>query len=145
MADIVTDEPPVVIQEPNPFWKENAEKLVAESISTIEETARQIIALASILEGLYFHAIAFSDLRGTLGGWMLFVYLLPVALWLASLLSAFWALFPGTYSININSSRSSKETFEEIVEKKHHRVKIAALFLAVSFLPLLIAVYFYLN
>jgi hypothetical protein len=54
---------PTVPTEPNPFWKHNAEKLVGESISIVEDTAKQFVTVAGLLEGIYFHAIAFSDVR----------------------------------------------------------------------------------
>ena len=145
MAGKVSDEPPVIVAEPNPFWKENAKKLVGESISTIEGVAKQIVVVTSLLEGLYFHAITFSDLRGSLSGSMLLVYLAPIVLWLASLFFAMWTLSPKAHDININSSRDSKETFEDIVSEKHLKLKVAEALLLSSFLPLLIAVYYYLT
>ena len=145
MADKVAEEPPIVEVEPNPFWKENARKLVGESISTIEAVAKQIIVVTGLLEGLYFHAITFSDLKGSLGGEMIWVYLSPIVLWLASLFFAMWTLSPQAQEININSSRSSKETFEDIVARKHLRLMVSEALLLASFLPLLIAVYYYLT
>ena len=145
MAGKVIDESPVIVTEPNPFWKENAKKLVGESISTIESVAKQIIVVTSLLEGLYFHAITFSDLRGSLSGSMLLVYLVPIVLWLASLFFAMWTLSPKAHDININSSRDSKDTFENIVSEKHLKLKVAEALLLSSFLPLLIAVYYYLD
>ena len=145
MAGKVTDVSPVIVTEPNPFWKENAKKLVGESISTIESVAKQIIVVTSLLEGLYFHAITFSDLRGSLSGSMLLVYLVPIVLWLASLFFAMWTLSPKAHDININSSRDSKDTFENIVSEKHLKLKVAEALLLSSFLPLLIAVYYYLD
>ncbi len=143
MEDNLAEEPPLVAVEPNPFWKENARKLVAESISTIEAVAKHIIVVAGLLEGLYFHAIAFSDLKASLSGGMVWVYLSPIVLWLASLFFAMWTLSPQAQEININSSRSSKETFEDIVARKHLRLMISEALLLASFLPLLIAVYYY--
>jgi hypothetical protein len=138
-------EPPTIIPEPDPFWRKNAKKLVEGSVDTLDNMAKQLIALISLLEGLYFHAIAFSDLRGTLSGWLIWFYIAPIALWIASLLFAVLTLFPETYNINIGSSRNSKETYEQIVSKKHFRLKIAAALLVLSFLPLMVAVYYYLN
>ena len=145
MEGNMKDEPPVVATKPNPFWKENARKLVGESISTIEAVAKQIIVVAGLLEGLYFHAITFSDLRGSLSGGMVWVYLSPIVLWLASLFFAMWTLMPEAHEININSTRSSKKTFEDIVSEKHLRLMISEALLLASFLPLLIAVYYYLT
>jgi hypothetical protein len=138
-------EPPTIIPEPDPFWRENAKKLVEGSVDTLDSMAKQLIVLVSLLEGLYFHAIAFSDLRGTLSGQLIWFYIAPIALWMASLLFAVLTLFPKAYNINIGSSRNSKETYELIVSMKHFRLKIAAAFLVLSFLPLMVAVYYYLN
>lgn len=138
-------EPPTIVPEPDPFWKENAKKLVEGSVDTLDNMAKELIALVTLMEGLYFHAITFSDLRGALSGGLIWVYIAPIALWMASLLFAVWTLFPKTYNINIGSSRNSKETYELIVSMKHFRLKIAAAFLVISFLPLMAAVYYYLN
>jgi hypothetical protein len=145
MADKIAEEPPFFPSKHNPFWKENAKRLVGESDSIIEDVAKQIIVVTSLLEGLYFHAITFSGLRGTLSGGMVWVYLAPIVLWLASLFFAMWTLLPEEHEININSTRSSKEAFEKIVSEKHLRLKVAEAFLLASFLPLLVAVYYYLT
>ncbi len=137
-------EPPIIPIEPNPFWRENARKLVGESISTIEDVAKQLIAVNSLLEGIYFHAIAFSDVKPILTGWIAGIYLAPILLWLLSLVFAVLTLAPKAYGININSSRDSKETFEEIVAKKHGMLKISEAFLILSFLALFAAVAHYL-
>ncbi len=141
MTDI---EPPIIPVEPNPFWRENARKLVGESISTIEDVAKQLIAVNSLLEGIYFHAIAFSDVKPVLTGWIAGVYLAPILLWLLSLVFAVLTLSPKAYAININSSRDSKERFEEIVAKKHGMLKWSEFFLVLSFIALFAAVAHYL-
>lgn len=99
--------------------------------------------VAGLLDGLYFHAIAFTDLRGSLSGSMLLVYLSPIVLRLASLFFAMWTLSPQAQEIN--TTRSSKRTFEDMVARKHLRLMISEGLLLTSFLPLLIAVYCYLT
>lgn len=141
----IDEEPPLVPPRLNPFWKENARKLVGESISTIEGVAKEIIVVAGLLEGLYFHAITFSNLRGTLSGGMVLVYLAPIVLWLGSLFFAMWTLMPEAREININSTDSSKETFEKIVSDKHLRLVISEALLLASFLFLILAVYYFLT
>lgn len=140
----MNSEPPIIPVEPNPFWRENAQKLVGESISTIEDVAKQLIAVNSLLEGIYFHAIAFSDLKPVLTNTTAAIYLAPILLWLLSLVFAVLTLAPKAYSININSSRDSKERFEEIVAKKHGMLKISEVFLILSFIALFAAVAHYL-
>ena len=140
----MNDEPPIVLVEPNPFWRENAKKLVGESISTIESTAKELILVNGLLEGIYFHAITFSDLKPVLAYATAAIYLAPIALWLLSLIFAVLTLSPRKYDININSSEYSKKRFEEIVSKKHRMLMISEVFLIVSFIFLFAAVMHYL-
>ncbi len=141
---MMNDEPPIVSVEPNPFWRENAEKVVGESISTIESAARELILVNSLLEGIYFHAITFSDLKPVLTYTTAAIYLAPIALWLLSLIFAVLTLAPRKYGININSSGDCKERFEEIVSKKHRMLMISEAFLIASFIFLFAAVMHYL-
>ena len=86
-ADLDDEELPLAPDPNLKFWKDTAKGLLGESIQSIEETAKQIIGVAGILEGLYFHAIAYSDVRGKLGsGWLVLLYLTPLALWLGTTL-----------------------------------------------------------
>jgi hypothetical protein len=101
--------------------------------------------VAGILEGLYFHAIAYSDIRSNLGsGCLILVYLAPLALWLVSLLFALLVFFPRTYATNINSWRESKSAFERLVAYKHGMLKISGILLALGGLALFAAMGAYL-
>jgi hypothetical protein len=142
----LSDEELPIAPDPNlKFWKDTVRGLLGESIKSIEETAKQIIGVAGILEGLYFHAIAYSDIRGQLGGvGSLLLYLLPLLLWLVSLLAALLVFFPRTYASNISSWRESKAAFERIVTYKHAMLKIAGLFLTLGALALFAAMGAYL-
>ncbi len=141
------DEDLPVAPDPNlKFWKDTARGLLGESIKSIEETAKQIIGVAGILEGLYFHAIAYSDIRATVEGfWPVVVYVLPLALWLASLCFALLVFFPRTYDSNISSWRESKAAFERIVAYKHGMLKTAGVFLALGAFFLFVAMGAYLT
>ena len=142
----LSDEELPIAPDPNlKFWKDTAKGLLGESIKSIEETAKQIIGVAGILEGLYFHAVAYSDIRGKLGsGWLVPLYLLPLALWLVSLLAALLVFFPRAYASNISSWRESKEAFERIVTWKHAALKVAGGFLVLGALALFAAMGAYL-
>jgi succinate dehydrogenase hydrophobic anchor subunit len=138
------EEVPVVAAEPNPFWKQNAEKLVGESISSVEDNAKQFIAITGLLQGIYFHAITFSDIRKE-SAYSILIYVAPLLLWLFSLIFAMLVLFKKKYSININSSRNSKETFEKIMTEKYWFIRISGMFLILSFVALIIAVLHYMG
>ena len=142
----LSDEELPIAPDPNPkFWKDVAKGLLGESIKSIEETAKQIIGVAGILEGLYFHAIAYSDVRGKLGsGWLVLLYLTPLTFWLVSLLAALLVFFPRAYASNISSWRESKAAFERIVTWKHAALKMAGGFLALGALALFAAMGAYL-
>lgn len=140
----MNDEPPISSPEPNPFWRENAQNLVRESIPAIEEVAKQLITLNSALEAIYFTVITFSEIRSVMTKLTEAIYLAPVLLWLLSLVFAVLTLSPKNYAININSSSDSKERFNEIVSRKHMMLKWSELFLILSFLALFIAIAHYL-
>jgi len=72
------------------------------------------------------------------------LYLLPLALWLVSLLAALLVFFPRAYASNISSWRESKAFFERVVTYKHNMLKIAGLFLALGALALFAAMGAYL-
>ncbi len=132
-------EPPVISQEPNPFWRETAQTLVGESIASIEEVAKQLISLNGVLETVYFTVITFSDLKSELTDVTAVIYLAPVLLWLLSLVFSVLTLSPKNYAININSSSDSKERFNEILSIKYAKLLWSELFLILSFIALFMA------
>jgi hypothetical protein len=138
------EEIPVVPVESNPFWKKNAEKLVGESISAVEDTAKQFVVVTGLLQGIYFHAIAFSDIKEA-EGYSVLIYLAPLVLWLLSLIFAVIVLFRKKYEININSTSNSKKVFEEMVKIKYRYIRISGFFLILSFVALAVAFLHYLG
>lgn len=138
------NEPIVSPVEPNPFWKMNAQKIIGESISTTEDVAKQLITITSLLEGIYFHAIAISDIKLHLSYITSAIYLMPILFWLLSLIFAILALSPKVFMININSSRDSKEKFEDIASRKFYMLTISEYFLVISFVALFAAIAHYL-
>ncbi len=138
------EEVSVVTPEPNPFWKKNAEKLVGESISVVEDTAKQFVVVTGLLQGIYFHAIAFSDIKQA-EGYSVLIYLAPLVLWLLSLIFAVIVLFRKRYEININSTSNSKKVFEDMVKIKYKYIRISGFFLIFSFVALAVAFLHYLG
>jgi hypothetical protein len=93
-AGLNDDQLPIIPDLSLAFWKNNAKGLVGESIKAIEEAAKQIIGVTGILEGLYFHAIAYSRVRGKLDGRSLLIYIAPLCCWLVSLTLALLVFLP---------------------------------------------------
>jgi len=95
-------------EETRKFWRDNARAMLGESIGALEGAAKQIIVVTSLLEGIYFHAIAFSKIKSSLTILSGIIYLAPFLLWLISLLFALLVFLPRNYEVNINSFRNSK-------------------------------------
>ena len=133
-----------VPESPMKFWRDNAKSMLGESITSVESAAKQIIAICAILEGIYFHAITYSDIRGCVGTVAGIFYLAPLVLWLLSILFAVLVFSPKVYHTNIASGRESKETFIKIVTYKHNKLKISQYIFFASFIFLLIAMGLYL-
>lgn len=131
-------------ESPMKFWRDNAKAILGQSIESVESAAKQIIFICGILEGIYFHAITYSDIRGYIGTVEGIFYLAPLVLWLISIFFAVLVFSPKVYDTNIASSRESKITFIDIVTKKHRRLKISQTIFFISFIFLLIAMGLYL-
>jgi len=131
-------------KSPNKFWRDNAKSMLSTSIESIESAAKQLIAICAILEGIYFHAITYSYIRGCIGIVSGIFYLAPLVLWLLSILFAVLVFSPKVYDTNIASGRESKETFVKIVTYKHRMLKTSQTIFFISFIFLLIAMGLYL-
>lgn len=143
---LITPEPPdPLLEESRLFWRELGRNMIHESIGAMDETGKQIIAVAGILEGLYFHAIAFSELQAKVTGAALFIYLAPVALLLVSLIFALLIFFPERSKLNIHSSEASRLIYEHTVQGKLNALRLAALFLVLGILAILFAALAYLK
>jgi len=126
------------------FWMNQGKGMISESIKSIEDAAKQIIVVAGILEGIYFHAITYSEIKGSLTTISGIFYLAPLALWLFSIFFAIRVFSPKVYKINIASSRESKEAFTKVVEHKHANLRTSQWILVISFVFLFIAMMIYL-
>ena len=132
-------------QQEMAFWHEVGKDLVRGSVATLDKTARQIIIVAGILEGLYFHAITFSNLRKlTMDCGSMWVYLLPILLLLISLIFALGVFIPDRYRLNLRASEASKLIYKRIVTKKYRFLMVASLFLILGIVAIFLAIYSYL-
>jgi hypothetical protein len=134
-----------LLKETREFWRDIGKEMIRQTIASIDEPAKQIIGVAGILEGLYFHAIAFADLRGQVAGWAMIVYLSPIALLLVSLIAALLVFFPDYYRLNFNASEASRQVYERVVAGKLVALRFASGFLALGVGALFLAVLAYLG
>lgn len=139
-------EPNILVNESRAFWRDIGRKMIRDSSQTIDNTAKQFITVTGILEGLYFHAIVFSDIqRPVTDAWLLLTYTLPVLLLLISLISALLVFFPKHYSLNFNSSDASQIVYERVIKRKHFLLRSSSVFLVLGIFSIFIAVLTYLQ
>src|SRR5690242_4146549 len=88
-ADQVAD-----IQQTKDAWIKIANEATVQGIGRLEDAAKQLIGLNSLLQGLYFSFYTFSDIRHQIQNWQVILFLLPVLFWLTSLYSAAQVFLP---------------------------------------------------
>ncbi len=135
-----------VTDETRAFWREVARETVKGSTAAIDETAKQLIAITAILEGLYFHAITFADLRGQVTELLpLLAYLAPLIFWTFSLIAAGLVFFPKVYTMNLNSSEAAKTLHEVSVRRKYQCLMLSLVWLVVGAMGLVVALGIYVK
>ncbi|HII06834.1 MAG TPA: hypothetical protein HA349_05850 [Methanotrichaceae archaeon] len=132
------------------FWLETAQGAAKESVTSMEVAAKQLISVTSLLQAIYFAAISFSELKGSLVaedavGWLLvLLFVLPIVFWLASLGFAVRVFKPETYKTNLSSPDLARQMYEGMVAYKHEQLQRAHLFLLLGFVPLVVNIVLYL-
>ena len=139
------------VTELDEFWLETARTAVRESVASLEEAAKQLIGAVTLVEGIYFAAISFSDLRkvmavqGTEADLRIMLFVSPIVLWLVCLFFAVRVFTPETYKTNLSSPQLAEQLYQELVGYKHRNLKRAYWALLAGFVPLVVAVVFYLK
>lgn len=133
------------------FWLETTRGAVKQSVESLESAAKQLIVITTLAQTIYFAALSFSDIKAglvLLGGvavWgFAIIFVLPIALWLASLWFSILVFKPEIYHTNLDSPDLARETYESIASYKHKQLQRAYLFLAIAFFPLLVNILVYL-
>ena len=128
------------------YWRDVGKSMIKESLPSTDNTAKHIIIVAGILEGLYFHAVTFSEFKvGAVGHLRLLAYLTPIALLLVSLGFSLLVLFPRLYQLDIYSHVDCQFLHGHIVRRKFRYLKIAMLFLLLGVAAIFIALFVYLR
>ncbi len=150
MTEEISGKPP---QPADVFWKDIILQIAKESISSIEDSAKNLIAVASFLEGVYFHAISFADLNIVFRStkyfdyhWLLVsIFSLPILLWFVVLGCATLVLTTKTYPVHPEEPEDAKRVFEEIANAKQQWLMRGLYILMASFVVLFIDIYIFLG
>ncbi|MBM3129028.1 MAG: hypothetical protein FJ009_10465 [Chloroflexi bacterium] len=146
---MATESPTIEVQ-PEPltaldrFWLERARNAAKESVGALEEAAKQLIAIASLSQGIYFAAISFGDIKKALPqfapAWQWTItgaLVLPLVCWLVALAFAIRVFVPQIYATNLDSPELARETYDQVAAYKHAQLRRAHLALALGFVPLI--------
>jgi hypothetical protein len=139
------------VTELDEFWLETARTTVRESVASLEEAAKQLIATVTLVEGIYFAAISFSDLRKVMAvqgpeAWFrILLFVSPIVLWLICLFFAVRVFTPKNYETNLSSPELAEQLYRDLVGYKHRNLKRAYWALLAGFVPLVVSVVCYLR
>jgi hypothetical protein len=128
------------------FWINTMRKLADGSTTSIEDAAKQMIVIISLLQTIYFASISFSNLKSamTLKDPWVILFLAPIALWLISLALVILVFIPRCYYTNLESPSISESTFKKIISFKAKVLFSSYILLILGFLMLLICIFVYL-
>lgn len=147
--EVVEDLQPLQAGPEEIFWLEFDKELKKGSITKVEDAAKQLITVTSIVQTIYFAAVSFSETKKVLGLipppvniWFIFLLFFPLILWAASLYHSINAFMPKTYLMNEISPDMIEETYMEILKYKsgtlNHAYRLLCIGFAVAFVTLFI-------
>ena len=148
MTEELSGRPP---QPVDVFWKKTTLELVKESIASIEGSAKHLILAASFLEGVYFHAITFSDLKtmfdvASYDHWLLVsLFSAPILLWFMVLGCATMVLMTKSYTVHPDDPEDARRIIEGIADTKQRWLVWGLRMLMVSFVLLFVDIIIFLG
>ncbi len=134
------------------FWHQAIQEIRKDAVKTVEDAAKQLIALVTLLSGLYFHAITFSQLpkgaalnvAGLLFD-MKVLFVGPLAVWVLCLLAATLVLIPRRYMLSPYAPDEAESVVEQALAQKYRWLRVALVLLILSLLWLVAAAWVYLD
>jgi hypothetical protein len=135
------------------LWLEQGKDIIKGALTKQEEAARQLITITTLLQGIYFAAISFSDLKkalmvqqhhGVILAALIMLFAIPIIFWLISLSFSMRVIVPVTRLTNLYSPDLISATFYEAVDYKQRNLYYAQWSLILGLIPLAINIYIYL-
>ncbi len=132
------------IEEPEEFWIEALKNSLKESVTNIESAAKQIIPVNGLVIGIYFHAVTFGKIKfvSTVIG---LLYIMPIILWLLSLIWSFLVFGPKKRTIHLTSETDAQKDFEDIAAYKYKHYQISFIFFLAGIVSLAFVLMHYLR
>jgi len=134
------------------FWLDTGESLLKKSIPALEESAKQLIAITSILQTIFFAAVAFSTVQKIISSFnslwkvsLSLIFIAPIVCWIVTIVFAIYVFTPQLYRTNLRSPTTNEKMFFQIAEKKHSSLQKAHLALLIGFIFLVADLFIYLT
>ncbi len=135
------------------FYKNIILKMATESISDLEDIAKNLMVSVGILEGIYFHAISYIDLKIVFNNaryidfhWVLVsIFSIPFLLWFIVLGCSIMVFFNKRYEVNPENPEHSERVYKEILNRKQQWLIRSLYILMVSFVILFINIVIFLS
>jgi hypothetical protein len=138
------------------YWLRVKREAYLGSLQPLEDAAKQIVVITSLLQGIYFAAISISDIKkvnSTANPWFdvfIVLSLLTLGFWMASLYFATRVFIPKVYSATSTCSRLADQVneiriaYNKTSTYKYQQLKKASWLLWLSFFPFAANVLIYL-
>ncbi len=128
------------------IWLERMKNLTTDSIKSVEEAAKQLIAMITVMQGIYAAVLAFSGIKRIPEDNLIaaLFYALPIVLWLLSLFFALNVFKSRKYQHYSNSPDSCKETFNKIANYKYRHLNLSYACFVLSFLVAIAGIMYWL-
>lgn len=143
-----------LLQETAKHWRAVWNEAPVQTLTRVEDAAKQMIVITTGLQGLYVAIFVFSNIRAqvvaTLGGvsgvLVLTLFFMPLVCWLVSLFYAIRVLVPRVRpgvnfnEVGVNAWQKVKDAYGQVNEEKLRWLQYSHRWLIASFVFVLIAV-----
>jgi len=149
-----TNEEPV--NEEIKYWLKIKQDARSDALKYLEDAAKQIVTITSLLQAIYFTAVSFSNIKkvGNIRDFWFAVFVtisfITIAHWMASLYFATRVLVPEIYEASqsqsdlVNQANQVRKAYDRIVIYKNRNLRWAIKLLWFSFFPLTANIFIYL-
>lgn len=151
------------------FWQEIMQNLAKDSVTKIEDAAKQLVPINTLLATIYFAVVSFTDLHSNISNlwdsfsaysilqnepflfhviykWFFVLsFSIPILTWILSLYYVSKVLKPVRYHTDYNSPSRSRKSYEYICDQKYKMLQQAYRPLILGLLILFINIFIYLS
>ncbi len=118
-------------------WQAVLDAALRDSLHAVDDAAKQLTSLSGLVSGVYFGAVSIA--RTSAGAASLpnrLLFLLPMALWLGTLLGAVLALVPRVDASEARTLAEARQSSRRLLRTKHRWLQVSLGFFAVSLIAL---------